>query len=46
VVGISTRVSAPPAAVSSACVIGTSLAPKSTVPLVYCWMPAPEPTAW
>ena len=30
--------------VISAAVIGTSLAPKSTVFLVNCWMPAPEPT--
>src|SRR5437764_11080565 len=31
---------------SSVADIGTSEAPKSTVPAVNCWMPAPEPTPW
>ena len=26
--------------------MGTSLAPKSMVPAVNCWIPAPEPTPW
>jgi len=26
--------------------IGASLAPKSTVPWVNCWMPPPEPIDW
>src|SRR5205085_1028491 len=31
---------------SSAADMGMSLAPKSMVPAVNCWMPAPEPTPW
>src|SRR3954467_1051603 len=26
--------------------MGTSVPPKSMVPAVHCWMPAPEPTPW
>ena len=46
VTGIWVSVSGPPADVMSAAAIGTSVAPKSTVFLMNCWMPAPEPTAW
>src|SRR5437660_10805820 len=31
---------------SSAADMGTSVAPKSMVPAVNCWMPAPDPTPW
>src|SRR4051812_25216440 len=31
---------------SSVALMGTSVAPKSMVPAVNCWMPAPEPTPW
>ena len=34
------------AAASSVADMGTSVAPKSMVPAVNCWMPAPEPTPW
>jgi len=46
VVGIWVSAESPPAEVMSVAPIGTSLAPKSTVFLMNCWMPAPEPTAW
>ena len=31
---------------SSASLIGASVAPKSTVPAVNCWIPPPEPIDW
>ncbi len=31
---------------ASAALSGTSVAPKSTVLAVNCWMPPPEPMAW
>jgi len=46
IVGSCTSASGPPAFWTSASVIGTSEAPKSTVPAVNCWMPPPEPMAW
>jgi len=46
VVGISASAADPPAPSTSADVIGTSLAPKSTVLAWNCLIPAPEPTAW
>ena len=46
VAGICVRVSGPPADAMSAAAMGTSLAPKSTVPAMNCLMPAPEPTDW
>ncbi len=47
VVGTWTSALEPPGTLAmSASPIGTSLAPKSTVPFWNCEMPAPEPTDW
>src|SRR5437868_14366992 len=43
---VCTRPPLPTAAASSVADIGTSLAPKSMVPAVNCWMTAHAPTPW